>query len=184
MNKPELHIILIGFQGAGKTTIGKKLAQELHEPRVFIDTDNLIRQRHGTHRSIIAKNGIQHFRELEVNTIKELLTGRSSSIIAFGGGTFLNEQTRKSIKQADAITIFIDRPFDTMWQVTHTKGCERETGPMTLTYDKGYEIYKARKPIYQLADVHIEPNNNETVDETLDRIKASLMNTATSFTTQ
>lgn len=168
MKKHSSHIILIGFQGAGKTTLGNRLATTTES--AFIDIDEVIQIKHGPHIATIKDKGIHYFRELEVTTIKGILTNQPPSIIAFGGGAFLDERTRANIKKAHALTVFIDRPFQSMWNATHISGGERETGPMTLSYEQAKEVYATRLPLYQLADLHLWSDMDDSVDDTFKRL--------------
>ena len=135
-----------------------------------IDIDEIIRDKHGDHQSIIDGKGIKYFRELEVSTISEQLNKKLPCVIALGGGAFLDERTRNNINTTDALTIFIDRPFDVMWEETHISGYERETGPMTKSYNDVYAIYQDRLPIYLQADLIIKSYSDESVEETFDNL--------------
>ena len=78
------HIILVGFPGSGKTSLGKALAERLNLP--FVDTDEYISAKTGkTISDIFAEAGEQEFRNIEHFYLKEILTG-NRSIIATGGG--------------------------------------------------------------------------------------------------
>lgn len=76
-------IVLVGFMGAGKTTVGRLAAERLGLP--FIDTDELIEQRHGPIRRIFAERGEAAFREIEARVIAECLAG-PDAVVALGGG--------------------------------------------------------------------------------------------------
>lgn len=79
------HIILIGFMGAGKTTIGKRLAAEMEVP--FVDTDELIEaQAQMKIRDIFSEYGEDYFRDLETLTLRQLLDLDERMVIAVGGG--------------------------------------------------------------------------------------------------
>jgi len=78
-------IFLIGFMGSGKTTLGKKIASHLHLE--FIDMDEYIEQKEGLAISaIFEKEGEAHFRALEHNALKELLS-KENVVVSAGGGT-------------------------------------------------------------------------------------------------
>ncbi|PIE42436.1 MAG: shikimate kinase I [Gammaproteobacteria bacterium] len=90
------NIILIGPMGAGKTTIGKKLAKSLHRP--FIDVDETIEQRLGVSIStIFDTEGEAGFRAREEKILTDILKHHHRSVIATGGGCVLTEGCRKMI---------------------------------------------------------------------------------------
>jgi shikimate kinase len=76
-------IVLVGFMGAGKTTLGAALAQRLGLP--FVDTDDVIAARHGPIADIFASAGEATFRDLEEDAIRETLTG-PQAVVSLGGG--------------------------------------------------------------------------------------------------
>lgn len=88
------NIVLFGFMGTGKTSVGKALAQELGMQ--FLDMDHIIEEREGrTINDIFATDGEPYFRELEFNLVKEL-SQREGLVIGTGGGVVLNEENIKS----------------------------------------------------------------------------------------
>jgi shikimate kinase len=91
-------IVLVGFMGAGKTTVGQLLAAELGLP--FADADVVIAERAGIPvPQIFAERGEPAFRELEQETIAALLAG-PELVLALGGGAVEHEQTRRVLKAA------------------------------------------------------------------------------------
>ena len=92
-------IVLVGFMGAGKTTVGQLLASQLGLP--FADADVVIAERAGIPvPQIFAERGEPAFRELEHSTIASLLTG-PPLVLALGGGAAEHEQTRRVLKAAE-----------------------------------------------------------------------------------
>ena len=85
MKQKPKNIILCGFMGGGKTTVGRRLAQKAHME--FIDMDDYIEQREGrTITDIFAQDGEETFRRMETDAAREL-AGRRGLVIAAGGGT-------------------------------------------------------------------------------------------------
>ena len=106
-----MNIVLIGYRGTGKSTIGRQLANHLH--RDFIDTDALLVERAGKSiRQIFEENGEPFFRDLESAVITSL-TSRDNLVIAAGGGVILRPANVTALKkngrfiwlQADATTL-------------------------------------------------------------------------------
>ena len=92
------HIILIGFMGAGKTTIGSALSNQLGME--FIDTDNRIEElEQMTIMDIFEKKGEKYFRQLETNVLKELFHDESQYIISVGGGLPMEKENQELLKQ-------------------------------------------------------------------------------------
>jgi shikimate kinase len=100
-----LNIILIGFRGTGKTTIGKILAQRLGKE--FIDADEYLEQKQGkTIKDIFSEGGETLFREIEVQMIAELCR-LDDRIIASGGGVILREENVRRLRE-NGIIILLD----------------------------------------------------------------------------
>jgi shikimate kinase len=94
MKSPQTSVILVGPMGVGKTTIGKKLAHEWGLP--FIDTDNVVIEKHGAIDTIFENQGEQAFRQFETEALKSSLT--KIAVIATGGGVVLSQENRKLLK--------------------------------------------------------------------------------------
>ncbi len=147
-NRP---IVLIGMMGAGKTTIGRRLANRLGLE--FIDSDNEIEMAAGM--SIIdffAKHGEEEFRKGEAKVIKRILK-QNNIVLGTGGGAFLNEQTRNLIKKR-AVSIWIKADFDLLF----ARISKRATRPLLQTKNPKKtlrELIKQRYPIYEKADISV-----------------------------
>lgn len=95
------HLILIGFMGAGKTSVGEALALRLGLP--FVDTDVRVEARaHMRVAEIFKERGEEHFRELESAVIREL-AGEGESVVSCGGGAVLEPDNRKALHVAGRI---------------------------------------------------------------------------------
>jgi shikimate kinase len=93
--------VLVGFMGAGKTTVGRILADRLGRP--FIDSDVLIEERLGREiRDIFATEGEAYFRDVEHATVAELVRG-PEAVIALGGGAAEDPRTREVLRGASVI---------------------------------------------------------------------------------
>jgi shikimate kinase len=132
-----MHLILFGFQGCGKTTIGKLFAEQLRRP--FIDTDARIEALSGLPvRELCRIHGETHFRALEKQIILEL-EPRPDAVIALGGGSVLDSQSVQFLRTIGQL-IYLEVPFEQL----HIEGLPAYTDGRAL-----YEIYQARKPIYE-----------------------------------
>jgi shikimate kinase len=94
-------IVLVGFMGAGKSTVGRLLAERLELP--FADSDVLIEQRLGrTIRDVFSEDGEAAFRELEHRTVVELVGG-PDTVVALGGGAVIDPRTRAALRDAQVV---------------------------------------------------------------------------------
>ena len=111
---PVARIVLIGFMGAGKSTVGRILAEDLGWQ--FLDLDQHIEQRtQNTIPGLFAQHGEPHFRRLESAALASVLA-LPSTVIALGGGTPELHTNRLILEQTPAtVTIFLDAPFPTLF---------------------------------------------------------------------
>jgi shikimate kinase len=102
-------VYLVGFMGAGKTSVGRALARRLDWR--FADVDEMIEQRERSSvADIFAKHGEPYFRGVERAVLAEQLPTRHA-VVATGGGTFVDAQNRSVIK-SDGATVWLDAPLD------------------------------------------------------------------------
>lgn len=102
-----MNVALIGMMGAGKTTIGKLLAEKLNLK--FIDTDEeIIKIENCSINEIFAKQGEETFRRIETNVLKNILNS-DNQIIATGGGIIKKEENRNLLKQVKTIYLKADK---------------------------------------------------------------------------
>lgn len=100
-----MSILLIGYRGSGKTSIGRKLADRLWQP--FVDTDELIVREAGKSiRDIFAQDGEEAFRDLETRSLRQALAS-SEHVISLGGGAVIREQNRQLIRQSGHRVIYL-----------------------------------------------------------------------------
>src|SRR5215470_10921617 len=92
-----MRVVLTGFMGAGKSAVGRRVAERLG--RTLIDTDAVIEQREGaTVREIFARAGEPHFRALERRVVSDACAA-GDVVIATGGGTVLDERNHRALAQ-------------------------------------------------------------------------------------
>ena len=149
-------IILIGMMGAGKTTIGKSLAN--HLDKTFIDSDHEIQQRTGVKIPIIFEiEGEAGFRKRETDMLRELLK-IDNIVLATGGGIITNKENRKLIKEKGTIIYLRATVNDLLHRTRHDKN-----RPLLQTTDpqaKLTDLYDQRDPIYcEAAHIVVESGN-------------------------
>jgi shikimate kinase len=103
MAKTRSNIVLIGFMGSGKTTVGRITAQRMNMP--FVDLDKLIEQRAGkTISTIFAEQGEAAFRQLETEVLNDVLAGEGQ-LISTGGGAVLAPHNREAMLQRGVVVL-------------------------------------------------------------------------------
>lgn len=145
-------LVFVGLMGAGKSAIGKMTAQALNIP--FVDSDHEIeRVSRMTINELFAAYGEPEFRALETRVIDRLLkTG--PRVISTGGGAYINENTRRVIRDMGALTIWINADLDTLW----ARVSKRDNRPLLKTTDpRGTlaALMEARYPIYAEAEITV-----------------------------
>src|SRR3972149_10794515 len=143
-----LNIILIGFRGTGKTTIGKMLAQRLGKE--FVDADEYLEKKEGnTIKDIFAEGGEKLFREIETQIIAELCR-LDNRVRATGGGAILQEENVRALKKS-GIIILLEADADTIYKRIHRDTRTEQRRP-DLTNQGGYQeieyLLEYRKPLY------------------------------------
>lgn len=100
-----MSIVLIGYRGCGKTSIGRKLADRLWQP--FVDTDDLVITKAGKSiREIFEQDGEEHFRQLEAEAIREAAK-LEEHVIALGGGGATRQENVKVLRDAGHKLIYL-----------------------------------------------------------------------------
>ena len=145
-------IVLVGLMGAGKTSVGKRLAALLGVP--FTDSDTRIVEAAGMSiPEIFASLGEAAFRDGERRVIARLLAERPG-VLATGGGAFIEPRTREEIA-ARATSVWLRADLDTLWDRVR----DRPGRPLLQTADpKGTlaDLHGKRSPVYALADVAVD----------------------------
>jgi len=146
-------VVLIGAPGSGKSTVGAALAKVLALD--FIDTDQLIEEREGKAiTDIFVVDGEPHFRAVELETLKHVLT-LSDVVISLGGGAPISDQAQQLINSSKSTVIFLDVSLAT---AAPRVGFNRDR-PLLLGNPRAQwqALSDKRRPIYEaLADVSIK----------------------------
>ena len=168
---PAKPIVFVGMMGAGKSAIGRRVADRLNLE--FMDADNEIESAAGCSiPDIFERHGEEEFREGERRVILRLLEG-PVKVIATGGGAFMNEQTRAAIK-ALSDSVWLRADFETLWR----RVSRRDNRPMLKTADPQGTLQKLideRDPTYSEADLTVESTDgprDATVDRVIDALEA------------
>jgi len=146
------NLVFVGLMGAGKSAIGRLVAQMLDIP--FIDSDNEIEQvSRMTIPELFESYGEPEFRALESRVIRRLLrTG--PRVLSTGGGAFMNEVTRASVL-ANGLSVWLKADLDVLWM----RVCKRDTRPLLKTANPRQtlsDLLDQRYPVYGLADMTVQ----------------------------
>jgi shikimate kinase len=114
--QPRRHVVLIGMMGAGKTTVGSRLARLLDRP--FIDSDVQVERRTArTVREIFETDGEAAYRVLESEALAEALASEEPAVIAAAGGTILDPNNRRRMKEFGTVVFLEATPADLVSRV-------------------------------------------------------------------
>jgi shikimate kinase len=172
--KPVGPIVIIGFMACGKTEVARALAARLD--LALVDLDDKIATLHGrTAAQLIVEEGEPAFRAIETQTFSEILKTHAHSVIALGGGAWITEENRNLIAAHRGVAVWLDTPFEVCWQRIESAAEDR---PLGRTRAQAEERFHQRRPIYQLAGIHIAVMAHETVADTVARITVALENRA------
>ena len=158
--------------GVGKSTIGKNLAKKLNYK--FIDVDKLIEIKERSSINLIFKNKSEnYFRKIENDiTLSELKN--DNSVISLGGGAFINNTIRRSVKKL-SVSFWLDLPIEALIKRLK-KNTQRPLLFKKNIAETAKKIYLDRKKIYSEADYRIKCNSlkpNEIVSKILDLYEKS-----------
>jgi shikimate kinase len=170
---PDRTIALVGLMGAGKTTIGRRLAHALGLP--FADADSEIATAAGRSvEAIFAEHGECEFRRGERQVITRLLAG-PPHVLATGGGAFIDPRTRALMKER-AISVWLKAPLEVLMK----RVAKRDDRPLLKEDDPRAvmeRLMQERYPVYAEADLTVETGagpHNAAVSLILDALRAHL----------
>ncbi|MFO0998389.1 MAG: shikimate kinase [Alphaproteobacteria bacterium] len=168
-SKMDRIVVLVGLMGAGKTCIGKRLAQRLGLP--FVDADSAIEEAAGcTIPEIFAQHGEEHFRDGERRVIARLLDD-PPHVLSTGGGAYMDPSTRSKIRER-GISIWLRASLDILMRRT----ARRNNRPLLKRGSRRetlQRLMEERYPIYGEADITID-SADAPADETVDKVMAAL----------
>ncbi|MFN7103997.1 MAG: shikimate kinase [Pseudorhizobium sp.] len=149
------NLVFVGLMGAGKSVIGRMVAQALSIP--FVDTDAEIeRVSRMTIAELFSAYGEVEFRSLETRVLSRLLEG-GPRVISTGGGAFINENTRQVIKEG-GISVWLKADLDVLWERVN----KRDHRPLLKTANPKAtleNLMNQRYPIYAEADLTVPSGN-------------------------
>ena len=145
-------VYLVGFMGAGKTSVGRSLASQLGWSFVDLDAE-IERSQKMAIRDIFLKHGEAHFRQLEREHLKTL-SGRPRVVIALGGGATMDPENRL-VLESTGVSVWLNVAFETAARRVSTDG----TRPLFKDPEHARRLYETRQPIYTLSRIHVLADN-------------------------
>ncbi|GLT09812.1 shikimate kinase [Sulfitobacter porphyrae] len=163
-------VVLVGMMGAGKTAVGRAVAARLAVP--FLDSDAEIEAAANLSvPEIFQRDGEAFFRKRESEVIARLLK-QERCILSTGGGAFLAESNREMISR-DGVSLWLNADLPLLWQRVRHK----ESRPLLRTpnpYATLAEIYRARVPVYEKADISVTCQPSLSIEAMASRVIAAL----------
>ena len=147
-------IVLVGFMGAGKTTLGRALASRLGW--AFQDLDDLVVEQEGRSiEQIFRDSGESYFRQIENRVLREVTAQNNASrlILALGGGAFVSRENQAVLREARFITLFLDASPEELFQRCQEPGVIR---PLRQDLSQFSQLYERRRAEYLKCSLHVQ----------------------------
>ena len=162
-----MNIVLIGYRGAGKSAVGRRLAARLGRTLVSTDAE-VVKRAHRTIPEIVAKEGWEYFRDLESDICREL-ANRDQLVIDTGGGAILRPQNVEALKKNGTV-FWLEASVETI-----TKRIGRDTQRPSLTGTKSFvdeiqDVLRERTPKYQAAADHVIRTEDQPIDQLVEML--------------
>jgi shikimate kinase len=166
-------VLLVGFMGAGKSTVGPLVAAGLGLP--FVDLDELVESRAGLEVvDIFRTHGEEEFRRRERAALDEVMRG-AACVVAAGGGALAGAEGRELLARAE-VSVWLDAAFEL---VLERLASEEQSGKRPLLVNRRHarELYEARRASYSDATHRIDVAASETPSDVATRVLAVLQGT-------
>ena len=169
-------VFLVGFMGAGKSSVGRALGQRLNW--IFEDLDDRIEQREQRRvAEIFRDSGEDAFRRAERLALKQVLEqlrGGVSRIVALGGGAFAQKSNVALLAAAGVPTVFLDAPVEELWQRCRKQAAESGAErPLLQDMEQFRKLYDSRRASYRKASLNIQ-TGSRAVDAIAAEIEQAL----------
>jgi shikimate kinase len=159
-------IYLVGFMGAGKSSVAKALARRLGWNAVDID-EQIERREHQTVASLFANRGEAYFRSVERSILMEQV-GSRHTVVATGGGTFVDPQNRNVIN-GDGVSVWLDVPLERLIDRVPADGRR----PLATDRAEFERLYSLRRVAYEQAHLRIDGSRG-SVDAVVEQLLDTL----------
>jgi len=143
-------VVLTGFMGVGKSSVGRHLAMLLGCERIDLDTFIEDSERRKIH-DIIDADGLDSYRAIESKNLKQILDDGRAQIISLGGGAWIEEKNRKLLKKNGLTSVWLESTFQHCWRNIRMSKKER---PLARNKIAARKLFDERQKYYALADWH------------------------------
>jgi len=165
--RPPRRVYVVGFMAAGKTTIGRRVAERLGVP--FVDLDEEIERTSGrTIRALFEESGEAAFRERE-SAFLAATESLPAAVVATGGGCFAREENRRRIARLGT-AVFLDVDFG----VVRARLKGKTDRPLFVSEEQLAGLFAERAPFYRMAPVSVRLGGAEAIDQAADRVLTAL----------
>ena len=151
-------VLLLGFMGCGKTTVGRLLAERLAWR--FVDLDEELERRQGrTINQVFAEQGEPFFRQVERRLLEECLQRAElePTVVALGGGTFAQPANAELIRARGGVTVWLECPLEEL-----RRRCRGMTNRPLFRDAASFQLlYQQRLPFYQQADFRVDADRSD-----------------------
>jgi len=164
-----MNIVLIGYRGTGKSTVGRLLAVRLVRELVSIDAE-IVKRAHRTIPEIVAQEGWEHFRDLESEICRELAS-RDQLVIDTGGGAILRPKNVEALKKNGTL-FWLTASVET---IAKRIGGDNQRPSLTGTksfVDEIHDVLQERTPYYQAAADHIIATDDRATHQLAEMVLA------------
>lgn len=162
------NIVLVGYMGSGKTTIGKYISRKFGYE--FIDTDEYIMKKEGMSiNDIFSQKGEEYFRRLETDIVRDLGTSLHNAVIATGGGLPMRDENRKLLKDLGTV-YYLKTEADTIFR----RISGNEDRPLLLCenpYERICSMLSEREPAYLLCADAVICTDNKSIEDVAGEIQ-------------
>src|SRR6266550_4699255 len=151
---PVRTVFLVGFMGAGKSSVGRALSVSLGWG--FEDLDDRIQSREGRSiGQIFRESGEAEFRRAEADALRELIgeLRDSARVVGLGGGAFVQAENAALLAEIQARVVFLDAPVQELFRRCQQENVER---PLRQDEKRFRQLYEARRPRYMVGTVRVE----------------------------
>ena len=169
---PGRRLVITGFMGAGKTTVGRALARLLGVG--IVDLDDAVREAEGRGpRELIDDEGEAHFRAAETRALRRVLEDGAARVVATGGGAWTLERNRALVASHGCLSVWLDAPYD-LCRRRIEEGGGASDRPFARDPARARELYEQRLTAYRLADLRVRVAPDRGADELAAEIAAAL----------
>jgi shikimate kinase len=151
-------IALTGFMGVGKSSVARHLARLIRTKH--LDLDHFIEQREQQKiAAIIDTMGVDHYRTIETENLRKLLSENQARIVSLGGGAWTTPENREMLRSHGYTSVWLEATFEHCWlNITYS----HKERPLARDKEAARKLFEERQSVYCLADWHFIIRSGET----------------------